>query len=60
MGGGAGRTCTCAQLPDMLDQLTCTMVAVAAQVLYKVYESAELQPYLDAANAEKEAGAAAS
>jgi hypothetical protein len=44
----------------MLDQLTCPMVAVAAQVLYKVYESAELQPYLDAANAEKEAGAAAS
>lgn len=30
------------------------------QVLYKVYESAELQPYLDAANAEKEAGTSTS
>ena len=27
------------------------------QVLYKIYEAAELQPFLDAANAEKEAGA---
>jgi hypothetical protein len=27
------------------------------QVLFKVFETAELQPYLDAANAEKEAGA---
>lgn len=27
------------------------------QVLYKVYEAAELQPFLDAANAEKEAAA---
>lgn len=30
------------------------------QVLYKVFESAELQPYLDAANAEKEAGTSTS
>ncbi len=30
--------------------------AACAQVLYKIYEAAELQPFLDAANAEKEAG----
>lgn len=30
------------------------------QVLYKIYEAAELQPLLDAANAEKEAASAAS
>jgi hypothetical protein len=39
--------------------LCAAAAAVAIQVLYKVYESAELQPYLDAANAEKEAGSAA-
>lgn len=31
---------------------------LSPQVVYKIYEPAELQPLLDAANAEKEAAAA--
>lgn len=30
---------------------------MCVQVVYKIYEAAELQPLLDAANAEKEAAA---
>jgi hypothetical protein len=43
------------RLPPLLLLLLCH----CTQVHFKVYESAELQPYLDAANAEKEAGGAA-
>jgi hypothetical protein len=33
------------------------MLLLIVQVLFKVYDSAELRPLLDAANAEKEAAA---
>lgn len=45
---------------EKVELATVTRDDAAGKVLYKVYESAELQPYLDAANAEKEAGTSTS
>uniref|UniRef100_A0A383WPX1 Proteasome subunit alpha type n=1 Tax=Tetradesmus obliquus TaxID=3088 RepID=A0A383WPX1_TETOB len=42
---------------DKVELATVTRDAATGKVIFKVYESAELQPYLDAANAEKEAAA---
>lgn len=41
---------------DKVELATITRDASTGKVVFKVFESPELQPYLDAANAEKEAG----
>lgn len=46
--------CLCG-LPVSLRPFPPLLTYTLVQVLFKVYESPELQPYLDAANAEKEA-----
>ncbi|EFJ50665.1 20S proteasome alpha subunit C [Volvox carteri f. nagariensis] len=43
--------------PDKVELATVTRDPGSGEVLYKIYEAAELQPLLDAANAEKEAAA---
>lgn len=46
--------------PDKVEMSTITRDAASGRVVYKVYDSPELKPLLDTANAEKEAAAAAS
>lgn len=46
--------------PEKVELATVTRDEATGEISFKVFESSELQPYLDAANAEKEASAGAS